>query len=259
MLNVIINENKIIESALKGEYDEKQIIPVLKALIKYYYLKGMEDKLQLREQILDFLKHNYDGYKRGKWENTVSKLVDSFLRLTKIHKIDPKIIEINKININKKELEYIEQLNDIKLEKLAFVMLVYAKVSNIITESTEGWINQSCSILCKEAKVNLKGEQKKKIFNELYKINYITQRKHNAKTNIKVCYIDEDSESEIIITDFEGVVHQYLIWKGERWKKCQECGKWIKITTGNNMYCKKCAKEIQRQQKRNYDKFKRKR
>ncbi|UZW14329.1 hypothetical protein OSC52_00200 [Clostridium pasteurianum] len=66
---------------------------------------------------------------------------------------------------------------------------------------------------------------------------------------------------EIEITDFEGVIYQYLIWKGERWKKCEECGKWIKIHKNSNKikYCLKCAKEIQFNQKKEWDRNKRKR
>jgi predicted RNA-binding Zn-ribbon protein involved in translation (DUF1610 family) len=224
-------------------------------LIKHYYLEGIVSELLLREKILEYLKANYEGYKRAKWEETISKIVHNYLGMVKRNKIDVKIIDITEIDITKQELIIIEYLEDIKLEKLAFIMLVYAKISNIMMDNTEGWINKSCSVICKEAKVNLKGIEKDRIFNELYKIEYIKQRKNTAKTNMKVCYVLEDSEVMITIKDFKDVIYQYLIWKGERWKKCEVCGRWIKVKGKKpQQYCPNCKKNKQLEWDREYRK-----
>lgn len=255
MLNVTLNESEIIKNALEGNYDSDKIMVTINLLIKYYYINGMNDRLKLREQILNFLKNNYKQYKRAKWEETIIKVVDRFLNTTRKNKVDVKIFDINEIKITKDELIKIQELNNIKLEKIAFVMLIYAKISNIMMNSTEGWINKTCANICKEAKVTLKGIEKEKIFNNLYVLGYIEQRKHNAKTNMKVCYINEESEIEIIINDFEGVVYHYLIWKGEKWKKCEECNKWIKVKSKKPpKYCNTCKKQKQLEWDKEYRK-----
>lgn len=252
MLNVVLNETEIIKDALEGKYDPDNITSTLKLLIKHYYIEGIIDDLLLREKILDYLKANYKNYKRAKWEEMISKIVHSFLSTIKRNKIDVEIIDITEIRITEAELNVIEGikdsegLKDIKLEKIAFIMLVYAKISNIMMNKTEGWINKPCGVICKEAKVNLKGAEKARIFNKLYKIKYIEQRKNNSKTNMRVCYINEDSETELVIKDFDGVIYQYLIWKGEKWKRCEVCGKWIKIKGKKPPeYCTTCKKEKQ--------------
>lgn len=247
MLNVTLNETEIINNALKGEYDRENIIVVLRLLMKYYYLQGTIDKLELKEKLFTFLKDNYKDFKRPKWDESITKMIHGFLVLVKKKKIDIVITDVKEIHITKSELGSIQALNDIKLEKIAFIMLVYAKISNIITNNkSDGWINQSCSTICKEARVNLKGIEKIKIFNNLYEKEYIKQRKNNAKTNMKVNYIDNDSEVEMTINDFDGVIYQYLIWKGERWKKCNLCEKWIKQKSKKpTLYCNSCKKEKQ--------------
>lgn len=254
MLNVTLNESEIINQALEGKYNDNNLTVTLRLLIKYYYLQGMNDRLKLREQILNFLKNNYRGYKRPKWEETVTKMVDNFLRSIRKNKVEVKIVDINQIKITKGELEKIKRLSDIKLEKIAFVMLVYAKISNIVMNSNEGWINIPCGTICKEAKVNLKGVEKERIFNELYKIGYIEQRVNNSKTNIKVCYIDEESDIEMVISDFEGVIYQYLIWNGEKWRRCECCSKWIKPKNNKQIYCNQCAKEKELEKYKKYNK-----
>ncbi|MCD3245280.1 hypothetical protein FDF96_04905 [Clostridium botulinum] len=250
MLNIILNESKVIEEALKGNIQNNKITPILQLLIKHYYLNGMTDKLQLKEQILNYLKNNYEGYKRAKWESTIEKMVKRFLKLAKNPKVEIKITDIDKIQITKNELKTIEQLNNKQLEKIAFVLLVYGKISNIIIKENDGWINQSCTIICKEAKVGLQGIEKTRIFHELYKKKYIEQSKHNAKTNMRVCYIDKEyinEDVELTINDFNGVVHQYLIWKGESWIKCASCQKWARQKSNKTKYCPKCAREIEKE------------
>lgn len=250
MLNVVLNETEIINNALNGIYNKNQIMIVLKLLMKYYYLKGITDKLELKEKLFDFLKNNYEDFKRPRWEDNISKMIQRFLNLTKKKKIEPRIIDIKEISITKAELENIQALNDIKLEKIAFIMLVYAKISNIMMNNEDGWINKSCSVICKEAKVNLKGIEKEKEFHKLYEKGYIQQRKNNAKTNMKVCYINEDSEVEMIVNDFDNVVYKYILWRNKDMMACYNCGKPIKITTTNNKYCNSCAKEIKKEQTR---------
>ncbi|KRU25658.1 hypothetical protein VT91_19020 [Clostridium sporogenes] len=84
--------------------------------------------------------------------------------------------------------------------------------------------------------------------NELYKKEYITTSNINTKTNIKLNFGDKESirsEDDLIITDFDDVVYQYLIWIGEKLKKCEVCGKWIKLKgTSPKKYCNICSKEV---------------
>ncbi|MGU9539168.1 hypothetical protein ACQX0N_09330 [Clostridium tepidum] len=98
--------------------------------------------------------------------------------------------------------------------------------------------------------------------NKLYKKGYITISNINTKTNIKLKFGDKEnieSENDLIITDFDGVVYQYLIWRGEKWKRCEVCSKWIRIKSKKiPMYCSKCKKEKQLEWDRKYHKNKEK-
>ena len=79
--------------------------------------------------------------------------------------------------------------------------------------------------------------------------------KVNGK-GIKVNYAYEDSEEGLVIEDFDGVIYQWLKYKGERWKRCSECGKWIKAKGNKTSYCKQCAEERERIRKREFKKNK---
>lgn len=250
MIDIVLNESEVLQDALNGRYDEKKVGIVLRLLLKHYYISGMTDQLQLREQLLNFLKNHYNGYKRGKWEETIAKMVEGFIKTVRKNKVDVKFVDIKEIPITQRELESIVKLNDIVLEKLAFVMLIYAKISNIIMNSSEGWINKSSSTICKEAKVNLKGIEKEKTLHKLYVDKYIEQRKRNNKTNLRICYINEDSEVEMTIRNFDNIVYNYILWKNKDMIPCEECGRPVKKSSNKTKYCSVCAKEIWRRQHR---------
>lgn len=257
MIGVIINEQDILNDALEGKFKYSEIGTTLNCLLKYHYLEYIRkeikpNKLELKEKLLDFLKKNYKMYKRVNWEESITKKVNKFLTDVRRKNIKVKINQIDKIEITEEELKVISKLNDILIEKIAFILLVYAKISNLsmdidITSDNydehSAWVMQSCTTICKEAKINVKGEDKIKLFNVLFNNKMISQRKNGSKTNIQVCYIHNDSEPKIVINDFNEVIHYYLIWKGEKWKRCEVCNKWIKQKGNKVKYCKICKRE----------------
>lgn len=258
MLGVNWDEREFVENALVGKCIEKNIVKTLQLLMNYYYIEGVTEKLKLIEKLLDYLKKYYKDYQRIKWEDIIEKMTNRFLKLINEGKMTPKLLKIRRIDITNNEFEAIAKLDDIKLEKIAFIMLVYAKISNIKRDNKDGWINQPSNVICKEARVNLKGIDKDKIMNPLYTKEYIVQRKHNAKTNIKICYVDEDEDSKIrfSITDPEGIIFEFLKEKGEKWKKCSRCNKWVRMKNNKMKYCKECAKKVRKENDNKYQKKK---
>ena len=88
----------------------------------------------------------------------------------------------------------------------------------------------------KEAKVS-NGQKKTDILYDLKQTSAITNTvKVNGK-GIKVNYAYEDSEEGLVIEDFDGVIYQWLKYKGERWKRCSECGKWVKQKSKKPIIC----------------------
>lgn len=255
MLGVIINEKSIIDDILHNKLCKINIYNAILLLIKHYHLEGLDNKIEIKETIINNLSDCIDiEFKRVEWEDNISKSIDKFLRTTRIHKdLKVKLVEINKISITINEINKTNELPNKKLKKLAFVLLVYGKISNISLESEEGWINQSFKNIFTESKVSAKGNDKKLLLHELYKLNYISQSFKGDNTSLKINYIDNDIDSEIAfeITDFDFVIYSYLNYVGEHWKKCERCGKYFIIRNIKNTsqkYCKECAKIIKQEQ-----------
>ena len=257
MLGVIINEKSIIDNILNNKSCNINIYNAISLLIKHYYLKELEDKIKIKETIINDLSNCGDiEFKRVEWEDNISKLIDKFFKTVRIHKdLKVKLVEIDKISITINEINKINELPNKKLRKLAFTLLAYAKISNISLDSEKGWINQSFKNIFTESKVSAKGNDKKLLLHDLYKLDYISQSYKGDNTSLKINYVDNDIDSEIAfeITDFDFVIYSYLIYIGEHWKKCEGCNKRYFIKSNNKQkYCNACKKDIKNNQNKTY-------
>ena len=70
----------------------------------------------------------------------------------------------------------------------------------------------------------------------------------------------KDKDVEIITGDFREIDLIYKKWKndGKGIGVCEECGRFIELTTGNKLYCKQCGVEEDRKNARQRMKKKRK-
>ena len=247
MLGVIHNEQIVADKVLNDKVLIVSMSSTIDILIKYYYLKNRDiDKLELLYTIFNNLKEcNIDSFNPNKCEELITTRIDRFYKT--VRKFGDENIKLNivdKVVITKAEVAFINSYEDKKVQNILFIMLVYAKITNKLNNNDSYWINQSLTNITKEAKLTDK-KRKTEVFHGLYLDQAISAGNKVGKVSIKVNYAYEDSEEEIVITDFDGCVHYWLQYKGEKWKRCIECGKWIKITskTFPQKYCKECRKK----------------
>ena len=247
MLGVIHNEQIVADKVLNDKVLIVSMSSTIDILIKYYYLKNRDiNKLELLYTIFNNLKEcNIDSFNPNKCEELITTRIDRFYKT--VRKFGDENIKLNivdKVVITKAEVAFINSYEDKKVQNILFIMLVYAKITNKLNNNDSYWINQSLTNITKEAKLTDK-KRKTEVFHSLYLDQAISAGNKVGKVSIKVNYAYEDSEEEIVITDFDGCVHYWLQYKGEKWKRCIECGKWIKITskTFPQKYCKECRKK----------------
>ena len=244
MLGVIINEQKVLDELLNNHKMIENTSNCINILIKHYWLQNHDiDKLELLYTILeDIKKCDLPKFSVKKCEESIQGRIDNFYKeLRKYGEQSVKIKVIDRIVITKAEIALIESYDDKKTQQVMFILLVYAKITNKLNNNESYWLNQSITNIMKEAKVS-NGQKKTDILYNLKQTSAITNTiKVNGK-GIKVNYAYEDSEEGLIIEDFDGVIYQWLKYKGERWKRCSECGKWVTTNSNNFKRCKQCAK-----------------
>lgn len=232
-MQLILNEYQYIEKILKNPNDIKiDTTKKIIVLIKYYKEKGMN-----REQILyviqDFMSNNYPEFNLSMWDEFLRKLVKTYAcKKYSLRKID-------KIDIYKEEMDYIRGFKDAKLERILFIMLVYAKIGGF-----NGWINTDIANVFKDSKTS---STKKNMYLYIHKLKergIVDIQKQVDGRNVKIEFMRNNGEVVISVTDFKDPIMDYYKYIGQKVKTCagDGCNKRILIKNNKNKYCKECAK-----------------
>lgn len=243
-MDIVLDEKQTaLKSIETGYIDYKKPTNTIRVLIKYYYSIGM-NKVQIRDEIESFMRKNYLDFNSAKWQDILDRMVKTYA------KEKYNMIKIDSISITQKELDKIAELNNLKLEKLAFVLLVYAKILNKINPNNNNWVNKDSNIIFKNAKLKDTGKQQKLILKRLVDLNYIRVSRIVDGTSVRVEFVCDDDEVGLVITNFENFILEYMRLKGVKVDYCQECGKAIEQTNNKVKYCKECFQEVRREQVR---------
>ena len=242
MRGVILKETDILKNALNGEM-EKKPMSTLRILAKYYFNNG-DTKEEVEDKLNKYMKVNYKSYSPSKWKDLLNQLVKSVEKYKNY-----KMIDVDEVNITENEWFSIIALNNKQLEKLAFILLVYCKINKIKNPACDNKINNTFTDILKEASVGSKLDnmQQRLLFNELYKLNYISIGMSCNSTSIRINYIEENEDNiKFTIDNFENVITYYEEYKnGKKYIECECCKKRVIQKTHNVKYCSKCKKEIE--------------
>ena len=244
MLGLILNETEIVNKTIEGSLKlPSKPSKVLRIIIKNMIINENSDD-DIKELIENLLKREYGkNYNKTYW----NKYIDSTIKSLK--KKENKMIDVDKVNIYKEELEIIKSLNDIRLEKLAFILLVYCKINKQVNPLINNKINIPLYNILMESLIK-RDNNGKLLLNELYKKEFIHQGNSCDGTAIQILYVRNEGEIELIIDDLRD--YQPITWyleyrQGIKYKKCEKCSKRFEIKGKNNRYCNYCSKKIKKE------------
>lgn len=251
MLGLILNETEIVNKTIEGSLKlPSKPSKVLRIIIKNMIINENSDD-DIKELIENLLKREYGkNYNKTYWNKYIKSTIKS------LKKINNKMIDINSINIYKEELEKIKSLKDIRLEKLAFALLVYCKINNIVNPLLDNKINIQLGYIIKESLIK-RDNDSKILLNELYKKNFINQGNSCDTTSIQILYSKKEGEVEFIIDDlrdFQPITWYLEYRQGIKYKKCQCCGKRFEVKGNNNSFCNDCSKDREKEKYIKYNK-----
>ena len=252
---VVLNEKKQAEYIIeKGEVGNKPT-STLFLLAKYYRQKENLNKEQTFNKLNEFMEKNYKNYNSATWEDIIEDISK------KANKYP--LREIDHIEITKSEIDTIRNVCNIKYEKLLFTMLCYAKLYNKISDKNNGWVNTDIKELFRVARVPVRYRNDKFLYlNDLETAGLISFSNKNDNLNLRVTFIDNDSETILRVEDFRELGYEYLNYIGDgKFIRCKCCKMLVRKKSNNDRstkYCNNCAKEVQNRQKYEWDKKNRK-
>lgn len=247
MLIFKFNDKSDIEDMIARHYvNEDNYYETIKQLAIYNY-----HELHLEKQ------DNYDAIK-----TYMTKYANDFFEPEYMDVIYDKIVQakrspyvdIDSIAITRQELDRIVVLDDIRKEKIAFVLLAVAKYNDAKYQNNNHCVTLSNMQVCKLARVTMSCKERDAFMSFLISDGIVTTT-NSSKSKAKFVQIctEECVEDDIAMIlheiDFEELAYTYQKWKsnGVGFGKCQGCGITIKQgKTKPRKYCENCAKDAER-------------
>lgn len=227
-LNEIAEAERIIESKDLGVKPSQSLF----LLAKYYRYVMKYKKSKIITALTDFIKSTGINYRPSNWEKSVERQVD------RTRNNPP--INIEYIGITQKELENIAELKSPPVERIAFTALCLAKYRNILNARNNNWVCASHKMLFSLSSVNKTKYEKEMMIHKLVKAGMLQPAFAVGNTNLKVKFIDDNSPIVLKITDIRELGKEYMLYRGKKYARCENCGRLFYKRSNSQLYCKNC-------------------
>lgn len=244
---LILNEEKYAKDLYDGEnQDIKSIMAKIRYITRYLVHSKLRSDDDAYKETVEWLKQHHNNFDESSYSNVISDAIKAAEKY-------PFYI-IDSIKVTQSELETISSLNNLRAEKILFVLLCMAKQQSMANGFTNGLVKYSITDLCKAARVSVPADDREYILYEIVQSGLLGYPKKNNTQCLIVNFINTDEVFlELDEIDCQELAYVYLNWKNgnKGYTRCQRCHRWMKQSkTKPKKYCEECAKEVQKEQKR---------
>ena len=242
---LILNEDEYAKSVFNGQnQDVKSIMAKIRYITRYcVHTLHLNEDDTYRCSVEWFKKHqdNFD-------ESCYSKVLsDSIKKASKYP-----FYHIDGIKITQSELDTISSLDNLRAEKILFVLLCMAKQQSVSNGFANGLVKYSITELCKMARISVPADDREYILYDIVQKGFLGYPKKNNTQCLIVNFINDSDKPILTLNelDCQELAYIYLNWKnnGKGYTRCQKCNRMIKQSkTKPRKYCEECAKEVEKE------------
>lgn len=232
---MILNEEKYAKDLLLGKNkDVKSAIKKIGYITRYnLHVLGKDDNENYVSTVKWMTKHQ-DNFDESAYSNAISNAIKGAKKRV--------FYNIDSIIVTKNELEKIKSLENIREEKVLFVLLCMAKQQALSIGFTDGLVRYTITDLCKMARISVPADDREYILHDILVKNLISCPKKNDTKCLMVNFIDGDGDAELVLNeiDCQELAYIYLQWKnGKGFKHCKSCGRLMR-SKGSKDICAYC-------------------
>lgn len=241
-MTIVLNENEWAEEKIKSNDLGDNTYETLCRVAKYYISNGCSK--EYTEQILSrFLVQCDSSVVLVRWSNAIQNAIKYAVKYPPV--------SIDSIKITKGEMDFIDDIDSAQARRLAFALLCIAKYFDAVKETNNHWVSTKDSLVMSMANIKTSMKRQCALFRQLNEIGFLEFAKKVDNTSTRICFLDEGRDNNEVVfevTDFRNLGYQYLMYKGESFYRCENCGlvtkKDIKKTSNRLKFCKECALKI---------------
>lgn len=239
---IILNETEWAAAAIGEKNLGKHPSDTMRMIARYYIDNGLS-RSEVAERMVEFLQVCMPDVVVSKWKQM----------LTSAYKAAQKqpAVDIDSVVVTKGELAAINALpaNHIRQKRLAFTLLCLAKYWRARNAEYDNWVLTTETDTMEMANIRASMRERCKLFHDLNEAGLIRlPRKVDGKF-VQVCFAEDDGEPALTITDFRNLGNQYMMYNGQPFFVCANCGAVTKIDNPKSRkpqkYCHECAGKVQ--------------
>lgn len=240
-MTFLFNEQSAVENMIEMRVvDNDNIFVTIKDLARYNYFVNNMDKEENYSSILKYLQNNGANIN----EENVYKMIDECVQRAK--KYPFKLV--NEVCITQSELEFIKKLDNIKQEKIAFVLLASAKYYDATRDIKYHTAYMQNSDICKLARITIPVAERNIFMQFAYDLGVLSRHSRAASTEKKVLFISQDNNDKVVLrlkeNDFKDLAYTYLAYiTPHKFRRCVVCRGWMKRDSKDRQVCKECSEK----------------
>lgn len=243
-------QRDLISYVESGIIEEDHIGRTIYRRARYnHFIKNLTDKKNFNEIVKFVTENNTVGLTDFDIYEFVNKAIVSAKKVG--------LKQVDHIYITKSELDFISGLGDIKLEKVAFVLLALAKYHNEVSGDDDDRVYIKLSEVKNMARINMNKVDFEYFYANLYDKGVLERNTSPVSTLQVVNFVSHTSEDEVVFElkeiDYLELAYVYLNWKnnGKGYTRCQKCDRIMKQSkTRPRKYCEECAKAVEKENTR---------
>ena len=244
---IILNEEKYAADLYCGKISNVKSLTTKIGYLTRYNLHILHDNdADNYKHTVEWMNKCHNYFDESCYSNLIA---DAIMRAHK-----SPFYHIDNIKITKSELEVISSLNNLRAEKVLFVLLCMAKQQSVAYGFTNGLVKYALPSLCKVARISVPSEEREYILYHIVQMGLLGYPKKNNTQCLIVNFInDDEAVLHLDEVDCQELAYVYLNWKngGKGYTRCQRCNRLIKQSkTKPRKYCEDCAQEVLTEQKR---------
>ncbi len=225
-------KSKIYSIVEDGETDNLTVNKAIWNAAIYYTQLNPVDKKDVFWKIVEFMDKNYNDFMYQGYVDIINKDINKAYKY--------RIKDVNSINITKSEMDKIISLNDIRKEKIAFVILALAKYQNAESQRDNDTFYAKTSEIFKFARVVVSAKDRDAYFGFAYKEGLLKQNFSIGYNALTAAFVNHDDD-EVVLTldeyDYLELAYAFLNYKNGGYKRCKMCGRWFKPKNMHEWYC----------------------
>ena len=250
---VCFDERRDLISYVDSEIIEEDHIgrTIYKRARYNHFIKNLTDKKNYNEIINFITTHSTVGLTDFDIYEFVNKAITSAKKTG--------LKQVEHIYITQSELDFISNLNDIKLEKIAFVLLALAKYHNEVSGEDNNMVYIKLSEVKNMARINMNRIDFEYFYANLYDYGALQHNTSPTSTIQIVDFVSHNPDDPIVFelkeVDYLELAYVYLSWKngGQGYARCTVCDRLMRQSkTKPKKYCEECAKKVLTEQKRQW-------